>query len=186
MNPDPLRPLPGTQTGQVWDLADEITREKGRCADRSEVVDRFVAGGGNRNTASTTYYRWKQHHDAKPSTLVDSSDQRRDATPESTVAPPKDTTADLPGTEENRLPPSDDDLEPDSGVEDEREDPRLPVEHPFDPSKIRVRTVQVLVDQLVARISHCERGPRSRVCRCSPKPTAITSWTVCGSPSSTV
>ena len=45
---------------------------------------------------------------------------------------------------------------PDSGVEDEREDPEQPIEHPFDPSKIKVRTVPVLVDQLVLRIKHEE------------------------------
>ena len=41
----PERPLPETQIGQVWDIADEITRQKGRRAERSEVVERFVATG---------------------------------------------------------------------------------------------------------------------------------------------
>ena len=155
--PDPSRPLPGTQTGQVWDLADEMSREKGRCADRSEVVERFVAQGGNRNTASTTYYRWKQHHDAQSSALVESAEQGRDAGPQSMDVPPLDTRAGFGDAGEDGLPPGeDDDIEPDSGVEEEREDPRLPVEHPFDPSKIKVRTVQVLVDQLVARIRYGE------------------------------
>ena len=157
MSPDPLRPLPGTQTGRVWDLADEITREKGRCADRSEVVDRFVAGGGNRSTASTTYYRWKQHHDEQSSVLVESPEQPRDPAPKSPDAPPQDS---LPGPHsagENGLAAGgDDDVEPDSGVEEEKEDPRFPVEHPFDPSKIKVRTIPVLVDQLVERIRHAE------------------------------
>ena len=41
-------------TGQACDIADEITREKGGCAERGEVIERFVAEGGNRSTASTT------------------------------------------------------------------------------------------------------------------------------------
>ena len=47
-------------------------------------------------------------------------------------------------------------VESDSGVEEEPEDPEQPIERPFDPSKIKVRTVQVLVDQLVLRIAHRE------------------------------
>ena len=137
---DPSRPLPGTQTGQVWDLADEITRETGRCAERGEVVERFAARGGNRNTASTTYYRWKEHHDARSSPPVGPSDQRRDAGPKSTDVPPYDG----------------DRTQPDSGVEEEREDPDAAIEEPFDPSRIRVQTVPVLVDQLMARIRYGE------------------------------
>ncbi len=154
---DPSRPLSGTQTGQVWDLADEITREKGRRAERSEVVELFVARGGNRNTASTTYYRWREHHDARSAPLVGSSDQRRAAGPTTVDAPPQDTLPDLRGAGGSGLPAGeDDDIEPDSGVDEERDDPELPVEHPFDPSKIKVRTVQILVDQLVARIGYRE------------------------------
>ena len=114
---DAVRPLPGTMTRRVWDIAEDITREKGRRAERSEVIERFAAQGGNRNTASTTYYRWKQHHDARP---------------------PADPVT----------------VEPDSGVEEERDDPDAVIKDPFDPSKIKVRTTNVLVDQLVARIRH--------------------------------
>ena len=53
------RPRPGTRTAKVWDRADEITREKGRLAKVREVRERFVAEGGNPNTADTQYYRWK-------------------------------------------------------------------------------------------------------------------------------
>ena len=134
---DAERPLPGTLTGQVWDIADEITREKGRCAERSEVVDRFAAQGGNRGTASTTYYRWKQHYDARQS-------------PEPVEVDAGDAGEDPPSIRE------DDDSEPDSGVEEERDDPDAVIKEPFDPSKIKVRTVPVLVDQLVERIRHAE------------------------------
>ncbi|MCY4026803.1 MAG: DUF262 domain-containing protein [Acidobacteria bacterium] len=152
---DPSRPLPGTQTGQVWDLADEITREKGRCAERGEVVERFAARGGNRNTASTTYYRWKEHHDARSAPLE--SDRRREAGPKAVDAPARDTAPGIGDAGGNGHPArEDDDVEPDSGVDEERDDPELPVEHPFDPSKIKVRTIPILVDQLVERIRHRE------------------------------
>ena len=57
------RPHPGTLTGRVWEIADEITREKGRRAERREVIERCVAENGNRNTAGTQYQYWKKHHD---------------------------------------------------------------------------------------------------------------------------
>jgi len=59
----PGRPRPGTRTGRVWEIADEITLEKGRCAERREVIDQYVAENGNRNTASTQYQYWKQRQD---------------------------------------------------------------------------------------------------------------------------
>ena len=58
------RPHPGTRTGRVWEIADELTLEKGRRAERHEVIERYVAENGNRNTAGTQYQYWKQSHDA--------------------------------------------------------------------------------------------------------------------------
>ena len=47
--------------------------------------------------------------------------------------------------------------DPDSGVEIERDDPyQHTTEHPFDPSKIKVRTIPVVVSQLISRIQHDE------------------------------
>ena len=57
------RPHPGTLTGRVWEIADEITREKGRRAERREVIERYIAENGNRNTAGTQYQYWKKHHE---------------------------------------------------------------------------------------------------------------------------
>jgi len=54
-----LKPSADSKTGRVWEIADEITRRSGRLARRQEVVDRYVAEGGNRNTASTQYHYWK-------------------------------------------------------------------------------------------------------------------------------
>lgn len=53
-----MRPASG-KTGRVWDIADQITRESGVLAQRKEVVKRFVAEGGNANTAATQYQFWK-------------------------------------------------------------------------------------------------------------------------------
>ena len=57
------RPRPGTRTGRVWEIADEITRERGRRAERREVIKRYAAENGNRNTAGTQYQYWKKHQD---------------------------------------------------------------------------------------------------------------------------
>lgn len=57
------RPQPGTLTGRVWEIADDITREKGRRAERREVIKRYVAENGNRNTAGTQFQYWKKHHE---------------------------------------------------------------------------------------------------------------------------
>ena len=53
---------------------------------------------------------------------------------------------------------SDDDIEgeQDSGVEVERDDPEIKIERPFDPEKIKVRTANIVVEQLVARIKYDE------------------------------
>lgn len=54
------RPTHGTLTGNVWDIADRISREAGRCAARNEVIDAVVRAGGNANTASTQYSEWRK------------------------------------------------------------------------------------------------------------------------------
>ena len=67
------RPHPGTLTGRVWEIADEITHEKGRRAERREVIERYVAENGNRNTAGTQYQYWKKHHEEPRSVSVPTS-----------------------------------------------------------------------------------------------------------------
>jgi bifunctional DNA-binding transcriptional regulator/antitoxin component of YhaV-PrlF toxin-antitoxin module len=52
------RPRSG-KTLRVWEIADDISREAGRRAKRSEVSARYVAEGGNPNTANTQYQYWK-------------------------------------------------------------------------------------------------------------------------------
>ena len=60
----PTRPGSGTLTGRVWEIADGITREAGRRAERREVVERYVAENGNSNTAGTQHQHWKKHYEA--------------------------------------------------------------------------------------------------------------------------
>ena len=53
--------------------------------------------------------------------------------------------------------PDEADEEPDSGVEPEQDDPNeTKIEHPFDPEKIKVRPVNIVVEQLISRIRHDE------------------------------
>jgi hypothetical protein len=60
------RPAEGTATARVWELADAISAAKGRRARRGEVVEAYVAEGGNANTGSTQYYYWTQATARKP------------------------------------------------------------------------------------------------------------------------
>ena len=66
------RPHSG-KTLRVWQIADEITNEKGRRAKRREVRERFVAEGGNANTAHTQYQAWKTDHDKRQPTATRAS-----------------------------------------------------------------------------------------------------------------
>jgi antitoxin PrlF len=59
------RPGKGGATERVWQIADDLTRRHGRKARRKDVIDVYVAEGGNANTASTQYYYWSQAEDAR-------------------------------------------------------------------------------------------------------------------------
>lgn len=52
------RPSPGTKTGRVWDIADQIKAELGH-ASREAVIKVCIDEGLNVNTASTQYSYWK-------------------------------------------------------------------------------------------------------------------------------
>ena len=53
--------------------------------------------------------------------------------------------------------PPDDEIESGSAMEDEPDDPEITkIKRPFDPEKIKVRTTNVVVEQLVSRIRHGE------------------------------
>jgi AbrB family looped-hinge helix DNA binding protein len=53
------RPRPGTATGRVWEIADELSRRTGGRARRATVIDTYVKEGGNPNTAHTQFQKWR-------------------------------------------------------------------------------------------------------------------------------
>lgn len=60
-----FRPSKGTETGRVWDIADEFSRRAGGRARRADVIRAFVKEGGNPNTAATQYQAWKTAYDER-------------------------------------------------------------------------------------------------------------------------
>lgn len=58
------RPLPGTKTGLVWDVADELSEKLGRPAKRDEVIEEYKKREPNAmpGTMSTQYSRWCGFH----------------------------------------------------------------------------------------------------------------------------
>ena len=57
--PTVKRPKGGI-TGHVWDVADSITMDTGRWAERNEVINAIIAEGGSKVTAATQYQRWRK------------------------------------------------------------------------------------------------------------------------------
>lgn len=58
------RPDSESITGKLWDIADQISEQKGAPALRKEVVDRYMneVPGANQATANTQYARWVSFH----------------------------------------------------------------------------------------------------------------------------
>lgn len=59
------RPGAGTGTGKVWDIADRLSAETQKPAERGAVIKAAEAEGVNISTASTQYGRWRQFHGLK-------------------------------------------------------------------------------------------------------------------------
>ncbi len=57
------RPKSGA-TLRVWDIADSLTDAQGSLATRKQVIEAYVAEGGNPNTGSTQYQYWKTARNA--------------------------------------------------------------------------------------------------------------------------
>ncbi len=64
------RPTNGNRTRRVWEVADRITKELDRTAERQEVIAACVREGGNSGTASTQYHYWKLDHESKTAPKV--------------------------------------------------------------------------------------------------------------------
>lgn len=56
------RPKPGTQTGRVWEISDELSAKAGKPAARKEVIAQGVSEGINPATLATQYGRWRRFH----------------------------------------------------------------------------------------------------------------------------
>ena len=67
------RPTYGTQTGRVWELADQISIKLGRKAKRQEVMDAYAREGGNTNTASTQFSLWNKREFTDPRSTLKST-----------------------------------------------------------------------------------------------------------------
>jgi hypothetical protein len=60
------RPLPGSRTARIWEIADELVRRTGRVPAGRDVVDAYVAEGGNEGTGFTQYSHWRRAQAAGP------------------------------------------------------------------------------------------------------------------------
>jgi bifunctional DNA-binding transcriptional regulator/antitoxin component of YhaV-PrlF toxin-antitoxin module len=56
------RPLAGSATARVWEIADELFRKTGAIPTGQQVNDLYVAEGGNESTGRTQLSRWKNAH----------------------------------------------------------------------------------------------------------------------------
>ncbi len=56
------RPLAGSATARVWEIADEQVRKTGKIPKGRQVADIYCEEGGNRSTALTQYSHWKNAH----------------------------------------------------------------------------------------------------------------------------
>lgn len=92
------RPKAGTQTGRVWEIADEISTQKGEPAPRKEVLDVFMNEGGNPSTGATQYGRWRKYHGLSQETGKPGRPKKEK--PAEGTAPDAPTTEDAPTSED--------------------------------------------------------------------------------------
>lgn len=56
------RPTAGTATGKVWEIADRISAETQKPAERKPVLEACKAANINDATAQTQFGRWRTYH----------------------------------------------------------------------------------------------------------------------------
>jgi hypothetical protein len=59
------RPSPGTTTGRIWEIADEISAKLKAPAPRKDVMEQTKALGINDATAATQYGKWRKFNGLK-------------------------------------------------------------------------------------------------------------------------
>lgn len=85
------RPIAGTKTGLIWDIADEISAREKRPAKRDEVFDEYkkrVPDAMN-GTMSTQYSRWCGFHKVSDALRKMRADEKAAANTEATAAAAK-------------------------------------------------------------------------------------------------
>jgi hypothetical protein len=55
-------PRPGTTTGRVWEIADDISHKTNTPAVRKDVLEQAIEEGINSSTAATQYGQWCKFH----------------------------------------------------------------------------------------------------------------------------
>lgn len=56
---------PGSQKARIWEICDELTKKHGSIPSSREVVDIYVAEGGNPHTGATQHSLWKKAYFAQ-------------------------------------------------------------------------------------------------------------------------
>lgn len=82
---------------RVWELADELRAQTGTMPSASAVAEKFVAEGGNENTARTQYSKWRKAVTAAPARSTferaDMARRRLDIAPDGRILVPADMRA---------------------------------------------------------------------------------------------
>lgn len=73
------QPRSGTKTRRVWEIADEISADKGRPALRGEVMEKGNAEGLSQGTIATQYGRWCGFHGVTKEMLKAARDAEKPA-----------------------------------------------------------------------------------------------------------
>jgi len=85
------KPAPGTKTGTLWAIIDEISAAKGEPATRKEVLERAEKDGYNTSMAASLYSHWRKFHG-----LVGTAAPGKAAKPETPAAPDAPAAPDVP------------------------------------------------------------------------------------------
>jgi bifunctional DNA-binding transcriptional regulator/antitoxin component of YhaV-PrlF toxin-antitoxin module len=64
----------GSQKARIWEICDTLLRERGVAPTGREVVDLYVAEGGNEGTGFTQYSHWKRAHEASRASDADAEE----------------------------------------------------------------------------------------------------------------
>lgn len=72
------RPKPGTKTGRIWEIADELSAQLGQPAPRRKVLEVAINENMNPATVATQYGRWRKYHGLGAETEVTATAETED------------------------------------------------------------------------------------------------------------